>query len=288
MAILINLNGDIRENVTISAVDHGFLFGDSVYEVVCTERGAPCFLERHLKRLRNSAAEIFLKIPWSDQRFENEIQRLLNTAENKESYIRIMVTRGEGEIEIDPRTCEHPNVLIYVKPARIYQTHEYREGISVALVNTKRNIKEALNPGIKTGNYLNNIIAIMEAGRMGANEALMLNSWGIITECTTSNFFWVRDGKIRTPSLKCGILAGITRDVVITLAQENGVIIEKGEWGEEELEGIDEAFITGTVKRIMPVVKLRGKLVGSGKLGIVTQNLMVLYADNLRKASKID
>ena len=283
MATRINLNGELRESVSISVLDHGFLFGDSVYEVICTHQGKPCFLDQHLHRLRHSAKEIFLNIPWNDEKFKDEIQRSLDAARNEESYIRIVVTRGEGEIDIDPTSCEMPNILIYVKPAHIYPIKNYVNGISVALVNIKRNARDALNPGIKTGNYLNNILAKMEAARMGANDALMLNSWGRITECTTSNFFWIREGVLRTPSIECGILSGITRDVIVSLAGENGIIVEEGEWGEDELKGIDEAFLTGTLKRIMPVTRLNGKRIGSGKLGVITKKFMALYEDILKK-----
>jgi branched-chain amino acid aminotransferase len=152
----------------------------------------------------------------------------------------------------------------------------------VALVSVKRNAKESLNPGIKTGNYLNNVLAKMEANRLGAQDALMLNPWGNITECTTSNFFFVVGECLMTPSLDCGILAGITREIVVRLAQENGARVEEGQWPPEILDNADEVFITGTVKRLVPVTRLNERLVGDGRVGSVTKKLMRLYDDLLK------
>ncbi|MBI4383650.1 MAG: aminotransferase class IV [Nitrospinae bacterium] len=277
MSIKINFNGKIQEGAEISALDHGFLFGDSVYEVVCTFNNQLCFADKHLKRLRNSASGIQLKVPYSDERFMREIVRTVAVAENEESYVRIVVTRGVGEIDIDPSSCERPNVLIYVTPVKPYPSTYYEDGIDVALVTVKRNAREALNPGIKTGNYLNNVLAKMEANRLGAKDALMLNPWGYLTECTTSNFFFARDGVLMTPSLDCGILAGITREIVIQLARENGFVVEEGQWPQEELEKADEAFVTGTVKRVLPVTQLDNRPIGDGKPGPMTRKLMRLY-----------
>ncbi|MGV7221291.1 MAG: aminotransferase class IV [Nitrospinales bacterium] len=263
----------------ISVNDHGFLFGDSVYEVVATQQGKTLFLEEHLARLRRSAKGISLDIPYSDERFISEINNTLMEAGNDESYIRIMVTRGDGEIDIDPSTCEKPNVLIFVTSPHIYPRENYVNGINVALVSIKRNSRDALNPGIKTGNYLNNVLAILEANGSKAHDALMLNAWGYLTECTTSNFFFVQDGKIMTPSEECGILSGITRSVIIQLARENGFLVEEGQWPAEILQKIDEAFITGTVKRVAPVTQLDGRPVGEGSPGPVVKKLMHLYDD---------
>ena len=280
----INLNGEIFEKVGISALDHGFLFGDSVYEVICTYQGQPCFFHQHLKRLRNSASGIFLTLPWSDDRFQREIQNSLDATGNQESYIRVVVTRGEGEIDIDPSTCDQPNVLIYIKPAKIYPPEDYANGIPLALVNVQRNAKDALNPGIKTGNYLNNVLAKIEADQLGARDALMLNGFGQITESTTSNIFWVREGRLRTPSLDCGILSGITREVIIQLAREYGVLVVEGQWNAIELINMDEAFLTGTIKKVMAVNQLNGKTIGSGKPGPITQKLITLYENALKSS----
>lgn len=286
MTTQINLNGEISESAQISVLDHGFLFGDSVYEVVSTIHGKPVFLEEHLRRLRNSAKALELAIPYSDQEFRSEIDKTLKAAGNRESYIRIIVTRGEGELDLDPATCTRPNVLILVKDAVVYPKEQYKKGINLALVSVKRNLKESLNPGIKTGNYLNNVLAKMEAHRAGAHDALMLNVLGNLAESTTSNFFFVQDGRIMTPSLDCGILAGITRDIIIRLARENGFLVEEGEWPPEVLGQAEEAFITGTVKKVMPVTLLNGRPIGDGKPGQTTLKLMRMYDDFLEKQVK--
>jgi branched-chain amino acid aminotransferase len=282
MTTRINLNGKIDQDAHISVFDHGFLFGDSVYEVVSTHHGQLCFVNEHLQRLRNSAHEISLDIPLSDEQMIKEIHKTVEAAGNPESYIRIIVTRGVGEMDIDPETCTQPNVLIFVKSILHYPEENYKNGINIALVSIKRNPKEALNPGIKTGNYLNNVLAKVEARKAGAADALMLNPTGQLTECTTSNFFFVRDQRLMTPSLNCGILSGITREVVLRLARENGVLVEEGEWPADVLQGANEAFITGTVKMVMPVTSLDGRPIGTGKPGPITKMMMRLYQDVLK------
>ena len=283
MTTRININGTIKEDAFVSVFDHGFLFGDSVYEVINTRKNRPCFLDEHLKRLHRSAEGIDLVIPFDDFWFREEIERTLTYAANSESYIRIVVTRGVGDINIDPSSCDSPLVLIYVTPAHISPRDWYDNGIHLAIVNIQRNSKNALNPGIKTGNYLNNVLAKIESGRLGAHDALMLNSLGHLTESTTSNFFFVRDGGLMTPSLDCGILAGVTRDVVIQLSQENGFLVEEGSWPIEILESADEMFLTGSVKHLMPVTCLDGKAVGDGKPGPITRSLICLYENFLER-----
>ena len=282
MTTRINLNGEIHQDAHISVFDHGFLFGDSIYEVVSTHHGQLCFVNEHLRRLRNSAHAISLEIPLTDEQMIREIHKTMKAAGNPESYIRIIVTRGVGEMDIDPETCTEPNVLIFVKSILQYPEENYENGINVALVSIKRNPKEALNPGIKTGNYLNNVLAKVEARKAGAADALMLNPTGQLTECTTSNFFFVRDQRLMTPSLNCGILLGITREVVLRLARENGVLVEEGEWPPDVLQNAEEAFITGTVKMVMPVTSLDGRPIGSGKPGPITKMMMRLYQDVLK------
>lgn len=281
MTTKINFNGVIQEDACISVFDHGFLFGDSVYEVVGTLHNRPCFLEQHLKRLQNSARGINLVIPQQDSWFVDQIEKTLASAQNEESYIRIVVTRGQGDIDIDPETCGDPNVVLYVTDSKVYPREDYQNGIQVALVSVKRNPREALNPGIKTGNYLNNVLAKMEANKLGAKDALMLSAWGYLTECTTSNFFFVQEGRVRTPSIESGILPGITREIVMKLARENGILVEEGQWPVEALEKAEEIFLTGTLKRVMPVTQLDHRVIGDGKPGPVTREIMHLYEDFL-------
>ena len=282
MPIRINFNGDIKETAYVSAFDHGFLFGDSVYEVIATYNNVPCFIDEHLNRLRQSADALSLQIPWTDERFKKEIGRTVKEAGNAESYIRVIATRGEGEIDIDPASCHKPKILLYVTPLKSIPNEYYRDGVEISLVSIKRNSKEALNPGIKTGNYLNNVLAQLEAVRSGAKDALMLNQSGYLTECTTSNFFMVRSGSLLTPSLDCGILSGITRDSILKLAKENGILVEEGQWLPQELDEIDEAFISGSVKKIVPVCRVDNRLIGDGKVGPITKRLIKLYEGVLK------
>lgn len=281
MTTKINFNGVIKDDACISVFDHGFLFGDSVYEVVLTQNNKPIFLTEHLDRLNNSANEIYLKIPQSDAWFEEQINRTLSAVDNNESYIRVVVTRGVGEIDIDPTTCTQANIVIYVTAIKEYPIENYQNGIQVAVVSIKRNSRDALDPGIKTGNYLNNILAKLEANKLGAKDALMLSAQGYITECTTSNVFFVQEGRIYTPSLECGILPGITRIMILKIARENSLLVEEGKWPLEALDKAEEIFLTGTLKKVMPVTQLDNRMVGGGKPGPVTQQIMRLYQEYL-------
>ncbi len=277
MTTKINFNGEIHEELSISVLDHGFLFGDSVYEVVCTLDNQPCFLDKHLDRLFSSAKAISLTIPRDIEWFHKQLRLTLDAADNSESYIRIIVTRGVGEINIDPSTCHSPNIIIIVREIDTYPESFYEKGLHVSLVSIKRNSRDSLNPNVKTGNYLNNVLAKVEANKLGAQDAVMVNPWGYLTEGTTSNLFFVRGSHIFTPSLDCGLLSGITREMVIQLSKENGFHIEEGKWPGEELYEADEIFLTGTIKQVMPVTYLDARPVGSGKPGPVTLKLMRLY-----------
>ena len=281
MTTKININGDIQDEAFISILDHGFLFGDSIYEVICTDHGKPCFLDEHLKRLYGSASGISLDIPHDPEWIKTQIQATLDSAGNTESYIRIIVTRGVGDVDIDPSSCFHPNLIILVKQVPQIPDESYEKGIAVALVSIKRNSRDALDPAVKTGNYLNNVLARVEAQKSGAADAIMVNPWGQLTEGTTSNLFFVRDGRLLTPEKDCGILSGITREKIIQLAQENGMALEEGKWPGEELLHADEIFLSGTVKKVMPVSILDNRPVGTGKPGPITQKMMRLYGELL-------
>ena len=281
MTTKININGDIQDEAFISIFDHGFLFGDSIYEVVCTNQGKPCFLDEHLKRLYASASGISLKISHSPTEIKKQIQITLDSAKNHESYIRIIVTRGVGEVDIDPSSCFNPNIIILVKEIPQISIESYEKGISVALVSIKRNSRDSLNPAVKTGNYLNNVLARIEAKRMDAEDAIMGNSMGQLTEGTTSNLFFVKEGRLLTPIKECGILSGITREKIIQLANKNSIALKEGKWPSEDLFKAEEIFLSGTVKKIIPVTVLDGRPVGKGIPGPITQKLMRLYSELL-------
>jgi len=281
MTTKININGNIQDEAFISILDHGFLFGDSVYEVICTNQGKPCFLEEHLTRLYASASGISLKISHSPIEIKKQIQTTLDSAENDESYIRIIITRGVGEVDIDPSSCFDPNIIIFVKEIPQIPNERYEKGISVALVSIKRNSRESLNPAVKTGNYLNNVLARIEASRMGAEDAIMVNSMGQLTEGTTSNLFFVKERRLLTPIKECGILSGITREKIIYLANKENIPLKEGKWPSEELFKAEEIFLSGTVKKILPVTRLDGRSVGRGIPGPMTQKIMRLYSELL-------
>jgi branched-chain amino acid aminotransferase len=281
MATKINVNGDIQDEAFISVLDHGFLFGDSVYEVICTYQKKPYFMDEHLKRLYASATGISLDIPYDQKWLKKQVQATLDSAGNPESYIRIIITRGVGDLDIDPSSCFKPNLIILVKNIPQIPDEDYEKGISVSLVSIKRNSRDALDPAVKTGNYLNNVLARVEAQKMGAVDAIMVNSYGQLTEGTTSNLFFVREGRLLTPKKSCGILSGITREKIIQLAHENGMSIEEGAWPGDELLKAEEIFLSGTVKRVMPVSILDNRPVGIGKPGPITQKMKRLYSELL-------
>jgi len=281
MTTKININGDIQDEGNISILDHGFLFGDSIYEVICTNKGKPCFLDEHLNRLYASASAVSLNIPRKSKWLKDNINLTLMASGNPESYIRIIITRGVGELDIDPSSCLKPNIIIFIKNIPKIPVECYDKGIAVSLVSIKRNSRDSLNPAVKTGNYLNNILAKMEAQKIGADDAIMMNSWGQLTEATTSNIFFVKNGRIHTPKTECGILSGITREKIIQLAHENGISIEEGQWPGEELFNADEIFLSGTVKKIIPVSTLDNHPVGNGMPGNITKKIIQLYSSLL-------
>ena len=285
MTTLININGQIMppDQAFISVFDHGLLFGDSVYEVFTTYKGKLFAEKEHLTRLKASAKAISLKISFADEYLLEEMRKTIDAAENGESYARMIITRGKGEIHISPVSCNSPTMILYVKEAEKYPEEYYSKGISIAVVSTKRNLKDSLNPGIKTGNYLNSVLAIIEAEKLGAHDGLMLNSDGFVSECTTSNFYLVKNGGVETADPGCGILIGITRKMLIDVARENGITVQECKISPEEIPAADELFITSTTKGVMPVTMCDGKQIGNGKPGPVSIKLRSLYQKKLDK-----
>ncbi len=281
MKMLINFNGELLDpgEAKISVLDHGFLFGDSVYDVIGTVNGRLFTAEEHLERLRNSAAAIRLDIPLTNEEFIHEMNRTLAAAGNAESYIRIVITRGEGVIDLHPRTCKKPNWMMFVMPLHDWPAEWYTDGIKVALVSIHRNPSTALSPKIKSGNYLNNVIARMQAADEDAVEGIMLNPEGWVTEGTTSNIWMVKDGKAKTPALRCGLLPGVTRALVLELASTNGIPVEECEISREELLDAEEAFITSTTKGVVPIRLIGDTAVGNGKPGPITKRLGQLLTE---------
>jgi len=245
--------------------DRSFLFGDSLYEVVSTYQGKPYFTRDHLQRLRATAAGIYFDLPWEDAWFENEIRTGLNQMPGQEAYVRIVVSRGSGDFNIDIDTVEtEPFCVTIFKPSLPMNPRFRAQGFSLAVPETRRNSPRSLNPAFKTGNYLNNILCLKEAKDQGADDALILDLEGHITELTTSNFFIVRQGEIWTAPLDVGILDGITRRYLIQVARELGLTVHEKRFGLEEVLSADEAFVSSTLKGAMPVWKVNGQVIHEG------------------------
>lgn len=281
MGTLVVVDGEVREGErrSVSVFDHGFLFGDSVYEVVRTRGGRLFELAPHLERLRRSAAELYLDLPWSTEDLGRSVADAVATAGNPESYVRIIVTRGVGELELHPATCGRPSLILVVKELALPPARLYREGTTLAIVGRLRMNPQSLNPAAKTGNYLNNVLAIVEARRRGADDAVMLNAEGRLTEGTTSNVFCVRGGVVRTPSLASGILEGITRGLVIRMVREEGFPFAEAELEPEDLKAADEAFLTSTTRDVMPIARVDGAALAGAVPGPVTRRLIARFAE---------
>lgn len=280
MNSVVSVDGRIQNpgEATVSVFDHGFLFGDSVYEVVRTRDGAPFLVDPHLARLRRSAAELYMEVPFSDDELREEVHRVLEVAGHEESYVRIILTRGVGELELHPATCERPTLVLIARPLVMPPERFYTEGIRLAIVGRRRTSPNSLNPAAKTGNYLNNVLAIIEARSRGADDAVMLNAEGDLTEGTTANVFFVRDGTVHTPSLGSGILEGITRGVVIRLIGEEGLPFKEGVFGPDALRDADEAFISSTTRDVMPIGEVDGERLNGPIPGPVTALLADRFA----------
>lgn len=261
------------EEAVVSVFDHGFLYGDGVYETLRAYRGRVFQLAEHLARLERSASRIQLHLPVSLERLTDLVRESLSRNQLQEAYLRITVSRGAGEIGLDPALCKSPTLVIIAKPFQPYPESLYADGVSVIVAKTRRNLPEALPPQVKSLNFLNNILAKMEAKAAGAHEALMLNHQGELTEGTTSNMFVVQRGRVRTPAVECGILNGITRGLVLQLASELGIPSEETRLTVDDLLRADECFLTNTTQEVLPVTRVNGTMIGNGRPGEITRRL---------------
>ena len=272
-----------QKEAVVSVFDHGFLYGDGVYETLRSYGGRFFMLQAHLARLQRSARLIGLELPIPLDEWPPLLRETLARNELRDAHLRITVSRGEGELGLDPALCRQPTLVIIARPLVRYPDRLYEEGVGLAIATVRRNLITALSPRIKSLNFLNNILAKQEAAKAGAFDALMLNAEGQLTESTTSNFFFVREGRIYTPSIDCGILDGITREVVLTLAKEAGIQTEEGRYPAETLARAEEAFLTNTSMEIMPVCSIDRQPVGSGRPGSWTLKLRDLFKANLAR-----
>ena len=285
MPTMVNVDGRLagERDAVVSVFDHGFLFGEGVYEVMRTYRQRPFLYEPHMRRLRASADRIALPIATSDHEIRERIAATIAAAAlTGEAYIRLLVTRGVGEIGYDPANCPSPTIVIIVKPHTELAPEAYRDGVRIALVSVRRNHPETVNPLIKSNNLLNNALAMQEAYKRGAAEALMKNTRDEIAECAMSNIFVVKDGTVRTPPTTAGLLAGVTRAFVLELAAKTGTRAVEETLREDDVASADEMFFTSTTREIVPVVRVDDRVIGSGKPGPVTQRLRAAFAEALR------
>jgi branched-chain amino acid aminotransferase len=283
--MLAYLNGRFvpTDEATVPVLDHGFLYGDGVYETMRSYGGKIFLLGRHLSRLKQSAEAISLPLPLPPEKIGEALQESLTVNKLREAYLRIQISRGPGEIGLDPALCPAPTLVILVKPFKDYPPALYENGVNVAIVGTRRNHPLALNPAIKSTNFLNNILAKIESLRTGAYEGIMLNWKGYVAEGTISNIFAVRKQVLVTPSLDTGILDGITRDLVLHLAKQNKITIKEKLLRPRELAKADECFITNTTVEIMPVTSIDGNAVGGGTPGPVTRKLLEAYRNEVQR-----
>lgn len=269
------------EEAVISVFDHGFLYGDGVYETIRSYGSRIFMRDQHLARLRRSADAIGLTIPipeltWPDLLHELMARNNIGNAQ-QDAYLRITISRGAGDIGLDPALCPTPTVVIMAKPLRPPTPEQYRTGVNLIVAKTRRNLPSALSPQIKATNFLNNILAKREAIAAGAFDSILLNWESHVTECTVSNLFFVRTGRLCTPALACGLLDGITRDIVLSLARETRMPIDQGYFGIEAIHKADECFLTNTSMEVMPVTMVDGHQVGNGTPGLLTQQLHRLF-----------
>lgn len=276
MPLKVYINGQLydKDEARISVYDHGLLYGDGVFEGIRSYGGKVFRLEQHLDRLWDSAKAIWLEIPMTKAQMAQAIRDTLQVNGILDGYIRVVVTRGVGNLGLDPNRCSNPQVIIITDHIALYPEEYYRDGLSIITVSTVRNHPAALSPRIKSLNYLNNILAKIEGLQAGCIEALMLNHKGEVAECTGDNIFIVRSGKLITPPNEAGILEGITRDAVIGLAKEAGLVVHEAPLTKHDVYIADECFLTGTAAEIVPVVKVDSRIIGDGKPGPITRDLM--------------
>jgi branched-chain amino acid aminotransferase len=262
-----------ERDAKISVFDHGLLYGDGVFEGIRAYNGRVFKLKEHVERLFYSAKAILLEIPMSPAKISEAVLASCRANKIRDGYIRLVVTRGVGNLGLNPRSCKKPTVFIIADKIQVYPQELYARGMEIVTVPTARNLHSALNPAIKSLNYLNNILAKIEANNAGVEEAVMLNAEGFVAECTADNLFVVKNGELFTPPLSAGALYGITRRTVIELAQESGIKVSEPNLTRYDLFCADECFLCGTGAEIMPVIKIDGRVIGNGKPGIITRRL---------------
>lgn len=284
MSAAVYLNGRIltRDEAMISPYDHGFLYGDGVFEGIRVYDGRIFKLEEHLDRLYASASHIMLEIPLDRAALRAAIIDTVRATQLRDAYIRPVISRGPGDLGIDPRKCPKPTVVIIVDAIQLYPQEAYERGLRMVTATVRRPAPDALNGRIKSLNYMNNILARMEANRAGVEEALMLNDEGYVCECSADNIFVVTKGELWTPAPHLGLLQGVTRDTVLALARQDGMPVGERVFTLYDVYAAEECFLTGTGAEIAPVVEVDGRRIGSGRPGEVTRRLSAAFREHAR------
>ncbi|MGJ8455061.1 branched-chain-amino-acid transaminase [Pseudothermotoga sp. U03pept] len=277
MSLVAYLDGQFlkKEEARISVFDRGVLYGDGVFEGIRAYNNRVFKLEQHIDRLYESAKAILLKIPIDKKEMAQIVLETLRRNNLREAYIRLVVTRGEGtDLSLDPRKCPKPTIFCIAAPLALFPSSLYEDGIEAVTASTRRNLNEATSPRIKSLNYLNNVLAKIEANLCNVPEAIMLSQDGYVTEATGENIFIVKKNRLITPPAHIGILEGITRNTVMDLAREENIVVQESLFTQFDLYNADECFLTGTAAEIMPVVKVDGRIINDGKPGPTTKILM--------------
>lgn len=277
--MLIYIDGEFlpKAEAKVSVFDHGLLYGDGVFEGIRSYNGRVFKLDEHLERLYDSAKSIMLEIPISIETMKETVLETLRRNHLTEAYIRLIITRGVGDLGLDPDKCPKPSIIIIADKIVLYPQKFYEDGLEIVTASVRRNYAEAINPRIKSLNYLNNILAKIEGKQAGAEEVLMLNAEGYVVECTGDNIFWIKNEILVTPPVHMGILEGVTRNSVINLARDAGIHVEERVFTRHDLYIADECFLTGTAAEVIPVVKIDRRAIGDGQPGKMTQRLIAAF-----------
>jgi branched-chain amino acid aminotransferase len=277
MTIYIDGKFYAEREAKISVLDHGLLYGDGIFEGIRAYNSRVFRLKEHIDRLFYSAKAILLEVPLTRAQLTQAIVETCRRNKIRDGYIRLVITRGIGTLGLNPNRCKNPTVIIIAGKIQLYPPELYERGMEIVTVPTVRNLHSALNPAIKSLNYLNNILAKIEANQAGCEEAVMLNADGYVSECTGDNIFVIKEGHVMTPPLSAGALYGITRQVVMEIAAQAGLKVSEPNLTRYDLFNADECFLTGTGAEIVPIVKIDGRVIGNGKPGLTTSRLISQY-----------
>ncbi len=274
MKVFINGKFYEKEDAKVSVFDHGFLYGDGIFEGIRLYSGNVFKLDKHIDRLFRSAKAIMLDIPYTKQEMIDNVCAACRENNLVDAYIRLVVSRGAGALGLSPRSCSNPQVIIIADQIQLYPDELYENGLKAITVPTRRNSSAALPPMVKSLNYLNNILAKIEAQNLGYQECLLLNNEGYVAECSGDNVFIVFEGKVYTPPTSCGSLSGMTRQTVMEVAKELGYEMIEQPLTRYDIWTADECFLTGTAAKLIPLVELDSRVIGDGKVGEVTKTLL--------------